>query len=134
MHLRIHHDDDERPASTRPERPEPSVRAFAPPVDREAIFMQLVDQELRRGRLNKTTRARIVRYACGMGVSATRAGELLRQCVDRLAQEEGNVERIFALRVLREPQRPDRLARRLKAAVTFATALLCYLLWWRLRQ
>lgn len=134
MHLRIHHDDDERTASHREIRSNECVRAFAPPVDREAIFTHLIEQELRSGRLNRKARARIVRYACGMGLSATRAGELVRECVDRLAREHDNPDHIFALRILDEPQRPKQLERRLKAVVTIATGLLCYLLWWKLKQ
>ena len=134
MPLRYHSNDEDRPPSHQTELHEDTVRPFAPPLDREDVFVQLIDQELRRGTLTKAARARIVQYACGMGVSATRAGELVRACVDRLARENGIPERAYALRILDEPDRSGRLARRLKAAVTFATAMLCYVLWWKLRK
>jgi len=60
-------------------------RTFIPAVDREAIFRELVRQELRVGRLNRATRARIVRYACGMGLSALQAGKLIENCSEEAA-------------------------------------------------
>ena len=134
MHLRYRSNENANPPSRRTEPRGDTLRPFAPPLDREAIFLQLIDHELRRGRLTKATRARIVRYACGMGVSATRAGELVQACVDRLAREHATPERAFALRILDEPDPPGHVVRRLKAVVTIATSMLCYLLWWKLRE
>ena len=124
LHYRNDEDDPLQPHSD-------ALHAFTPSVDREAIFRQLIDQELRHGRLNKATRARIVGYACGMGVSATRAGELVRECATEMSRQRHAPEREFALRILNEPQEPDRIATPLLLAIGVATVLLGYMVWHR---
>jgi len=131
MQLRYHDDEADRPEPRRPQPRAHALRPFTPPVDRDAIFRQLIDQELRRGRLNKPARARIVRYACGMGLSATRAGELVRERAERISRECEAPQREFALRVLHETEESGCVATPLLFAIGVAAALLAYMLWYR---
>lgn len=131
MDLRYHNDEDDRPEPHRTRLRRDTLPSFRPRVDREAIFRQLVDQELRHGRLNKSARARIVRYACGMGLSATRAGELLRECAEQSARQCDPSQRQFALRILNESEERERVATPLLVAIGVATAFLAYMLWRR---
>ncbi len=130
MQLRYHDDEADRPGPRRPQPPEDALPSFKPQVDREDIFRQLIDQELRRGRLNKSARARIVRYACGMGLTATRAGELLRECAERSVQQRDPMQR-YALSILHETEEPERVATPLLVAIALATAFLAFMLWYR---
>lgn len=95
---------DGAPATRRPraDSTEARTRPFAPPVDRDAIFRKLIYDEIRNGRLNRERRARVVRYACGMGLSARQAGELVRQCAERVAAEHDGRTRSIALHLVEE--------------------------------
>ena len=131
MDLRYHDDEDDRPEPHQPRLRRDALHSFTPRVDSEAIFRQLIDQELRYGRLNKSARARIVRYACGMGLSATQAGDLVRECAERSARQGDPRQREFALRILDEAEEPERVATPLLVAIGIATAFLAYMLWHR---
>ena len=131
MQLRYHGDDSDRAAPRPSTGTKRGARPFEPSVDREAIFRMLIHQELRHGRLHKSSRARIVRYACGMGLSAVRAGELVRECAEELARDGDAFERQFALRVLRDPGRSDQVPISLLAAIGVLTAVVAYVLYLR---
>jgi hypothetical protein len=50
------------------------------PPDPSVIFRELIAAELRAGRLTRGRRARIVRYASQLGLSAAEAGRLITEC------------------------------------------------------
>lgn len=49
-------------------------------LDTETIFRELIRQEILAGRLNRTRRRRVVRYAAQLGLSAVEAGEMIKEC------------------------------------------------------
>jgi len=49
-------------------------------ISAKAVFRQLIDEEVRSGRLTALRRRRIVRFAAGMGLSATEVGRLIQEC------------------------------------------------------
>lgn len=95
MTLRFHDGNGERRRTDRAVGVGPGEGTFVPPVDREAIFLELIRGELRRGRLHKTARARIVRYACGMGLSPLQAGRLIEQCTRELSSAARSADAPF---------------------------------------
>ncbi|MHC5109494.1 MAG: hypothetical protein ACYTHJ_06410 [Planctomycetota bacterium] len=52
----------------------------------EAIFRQLIEDEIRNGRLSRSRRKRIVRYAAQLRLSAVDAGKMIEECRQRLAE------------------------------------------------
>jgi len=106
------------------------ARPFAPPVDRDAIFRKLIYDEIRSGRLNRERRARVVRYACGMGLSARQAGELVRECAERVAAEYDGRTRRFALRLVEESPRGTGVHPAVIWGIA-ATVILVALILWR---
>ncbi len=101
---------------------------FIPPVDREAIFRELILQEVRYGRLNKASRARIVRYACGMGLSATQAGKLIHTCQEEVARERRSSQTPHQLTLVRAEPRRSRRGSGLLACLIIMTAAVVFAL------
>jgi len=74
-------------------------------LDTRTIFREMIARELRSGRLTAAQRARFVRYAAQMGLSATQAGLLIAECRDEALQSGDGEIREFALRLV-EPVEP----------------------------
>lgn len=55
-------------------------RAAQSPLDTKAIFRQMIEEEVRNGRLTPWRRRRIVRYAAQLRLSAVEAGKLIEEC------------------------------------------------------
>jgi hypothetical protein len=94
---------------------------FAPAIDNGEIFRQLIKDELRNGRLTRTRRHRIVRYAAKLRMSAVEAGQLIARCRDEALQSIDPVERLHALR-LAEPE-PSSIPIALKISTVIALAI-----------
>ncbi len=81
------------------------VRTRPPRLDTQTIFREMIARELRCGRLNRAQRARIVRCAAQMGLSATQAGRLIAECREEALRCADPQSRRFALRLV-EPAEP----------------------------
>jgi hypothetical protein len=91
-------------------------------LDNRTIFRELIARELRCGRLTAAQRARIVRYASQMGLSAVETGELIAECrAEALRCGDAQV-RGFALRLV-EPATP-RIPTHVKIAAAVLIALI----------
>jgi len=66
---------------------ESRLGAVAAPIDQREIFRQLIEDEIRNGRLTRARRRRIVRYAAQLRLSAVEAGNMIERCRARLAEE-----------------------------------------------
>ena len=98
---------------------------WAPPPDTETIFRELIAAELRAGRLTPLRRARIIRYASQIGLSAVEAGRLIAECRDdALAHSDEKIHE-FALRLVDRPSRRPVLTP--KVAIT--TGILLLIVW-----
>ncbi|MFQ5461954.1 MAG: hypothetical protein ACE5E5_04920 [Phycisphaerae bacterium] len=64
-----------------------SVSTAAAPIDQREIFRQLIEDEIRNGRLTRARRRRIVRYAAQLRLSAVEAGTMIDRCRARLAED-----------------------------------------------
>lgn len=80
-------------------------------LDMRQIYEQMIDQEVRTGRLSPSRRKRIVRYAAGLGLSAVEAGKLVDACQARIAREQGRPEPPPQLRVADASPADDEPAR-----------------------
>lgn len=98
---------------------------WAPLPDNETIFRELITTELRAGRLTPLRRARIVRYALQIGLSAVQAGRLIAQCHDEALARPHESTDGFALRVVHPPV--ARLA--MKPRVAIITGILLLIVW-----
>ena len=98
------------------------VPTFVPQIDTEEVFMQLIADELRRGRLTPARRRRIVQYAAGLGLSARQAGRLVEACRNRALCGDDATERFHALRLVEPPE--DRIPMRVKVALLVFGAIL----------
>lgn len=122
MALRYHDGNIDRRAMNRERVGSEREEVFVPPVDREAIFRELILQEVRYGRLNKAARARIVRYACGMGLSATQAGKLIHTCQEEVARERQSPHTPHQLTIVQSEPRQTRRVSGLLACLIIMTA------------
>lgn len=98
------------------------VPAFVPQIDTEEIFKQLINDELRSGRLTPARRRRIVRYAAGLGLSAVQAGRLVETCRNKALYGDDPTERFHALHLV-EP-REEQMPIHVKIALLVAGAVL----------
>ena len=101
----------------------PGLGFWQPPIDTKDVFRALIEDELRAGRLNARHRARIVRYAAQMGLTAVEAGRLITECqaVAQAAPESPAP----ALRFVPVP--PRRFA--IPAHVAITTGVLLVVIW-----
>ncbi len=97
--------DSEHLRIVQPEGVVEPPRAAAARIDSESIFRQLIVDEIRAGRLTRSRRKRIVRYAAQLRLSAVQAGRLIERCRREVSQSEDHTERAHALR-LAEPPKP----------------------------
>jgi hypothetical protein len=99
---------------------------FCPFVaDRGTIFREMIAAELRAGRLTPLRRARIVRYASQLGLSAVEAGRLITECHQK-ALDFSDVPNL-ELRIGIEAAPPRRFAVSSRFAIT--TGILLIVLW-----
>ena len=99
---------------------------FCPSLpDTRTIFRELIAAELRAGRLTPSRRARIVRYASQIGLSAVEAGRLITECHDEALEHSDETIRGFALRIANPPSR--RFALTPQVAIT--TGILLLIVW-----
>ncbi len=84
---------------------DPDVTCGPRRLDTRTIFRQMIAGELRAGRLDRARRARIVRYAAQLGLSAVEAGRLIEECRQEALGCEDLKVRQFALRIA-EPSQP----------------------------
>ena len=95
------------------------------PPDTSVIFREMIAAELRAGRLTRLRRARMVRYASQLGMSAAEAGRLIRECrQDELELSDGSSPK---LRLHKAIDRPRRFAIPSRFAIT--TGILLILIW-----
>ncbi len=59
------------------------------PPDTSMIFREMIAAELGAGRLTRVRRARILRYASQLGLSAAEAGRLIRECRQEFELSDG---------------------------------------------
>ncbi|UCE62325.1 MAG: hypothetical protein JSU63_11545 [Phycisphaerales bacterium] len=95
---------------------------FTPSIDNREVFRRLIADELRNGRLTPARRRRIVRYAAGMGLSATEAGRMVTACREEVLKSANPVERNHALRLV-EPN-PVRIPNSARLSLVLAAAIL----------
>jgi hypothetical protein len=115
-----------REESHRPDEPGDARSGFAPPIDTGEIFRQLVEDELRNGRLTRARRKRIIQYATQLRMSAVQAGQLVEACRQKALESKDPAERRHALRLV-EP-RPERVPLIFKIALLIGLAILLDLL------
>ncbi len=105
------------------DRPHPRDRSvFTPRIETRDIFHRMIADELRNGRLSRSRRARIVRYAAQMGLSAVETGKLIQRCRREALREDEPRAQYHALRLV-EPPAPM-LLRRARFAFVVAGVLL----------
>ena len=93
--------------------------------DTSTIFRELIAVELRAGRLTPLRRARIVRYASQIGLSAAETGQLIAECRDEAFDQSKQKIGDFGLRIVDPPARLPPLAP--KVAIT--TGILLLMVW-----
>ena len=99
---------------------------YCPPLpDTKTIFRELIAAELRTGRLSAARRARIVRYASQIGLSAVEAGRLVSDCIREAAHDADPEVQDFALRLAAPPRPRPFLSHR----VAIVTGVLFILIW-----
>lgn len=101
----------------------PGLGLWQPPIDTKDVFRALIENELLAGRLSERRRARIVRYASQMGLTAVEAGRLIAEC-QSVAQAVPKSP-VPALRFVPVP--PRRFA--LPAHVAITTGVLLLIIW-----
>jgi hypothetical protein len=89
----------------------------------------LIARELRSGRLTPARRAKIVRYAAQLGLSAVEAGRLVTACHEEVLRSDDPTERRHALRLAESPA--TRWPLPLKLALTLVLAIVVN---WTLRR
>jgi len=83
---------------------QPSSARRSGRLDTRMIFREMIAQELRAGRLTRSRRARIVRYAAQLGLSAVEAGEMVASCCNEAFDAGDTRQKKLALRLVRPPQ------------------------------
>ena len=95
----------------------PTAGGFAPPIDMQDLFRQLIADELRAGRLTPWRRRRIVRYAAQLGLNAVQAGRLVEECRQAALDSTDALERRRALRLAPAERRTHPVVLRLALIV-----------------
>ena len=73
--------------------------------DLDTIFRQLIEDEIRSGRLTKARRKRIVGYAAQLRISAVHAGQLIESCRQKVLESNDATQQSHALRLV--PSQPS---------------------------
>lgn len=76
---------------------------FKSTIETRDIFHRMIADELRNGRLSRSRRARIVRYAAQMGLSAVETGKLIQRCREEALRGEDRRAKHHALRLVEPP-------------------------------
>ena len=76
-----------------------AARTSVPSLDTRAIFQQLIEEEIRNGRLTRSRRRRIIRYAAQLQLSAVEAGRLIEQSRFNVLRSGDPTQRRHALRL-----------------------------------
>ncbi len=103
--LRLHRATDEACAADERCAVDGRRAAGVPRIDEQDIFRQLIVDEIRNGRLTRSRRKRIVRYAARLRLNAVQAGRLIEQCRQEVSRSDDPAHRAHALRLV-EPVRP----------------------------
>jgi len=90
-------------------------------IETRLIFRELIAREIRSGRLTSARRARIVRYAAQMGLSAVETGKLIVECREEALQGDDVRAQEFALRLVEPPA--ERVPTVVKIALVVGLAL-----------
>ena len=80
--------------------PSDNQTRIAQQCDVDAVFRQLIEDEIRSGRLTKSRRRRIVRYAAQLRLSAVEAGQLIEACRQRVLEDSQPQQQPHALRLV----------------------------------
>lgn len=67
------------------------------PLSPENIFREMIEREVRNGRLTAHRRKRIIRYAAQLRLNAVDAGIMVRECQERMALERKGREQPFQI-------------------------------------
>ena len=96
--------------------------AFVPTIDIEDIFRNLIEDELRHGRLTRARRKRIVQYAAQLRMSAVQVGQLIEACRRRVVESGEPAEQCHVLPLI-EP-RPAKVPFAFKISLLIAVVIL----------
>ncbi len=116
----------EEPVRLKPVVTEDDPPAYVPSIDTHEIFRQMIAEELRSGRLTAARRRRIIRYAAGMGLSASEAGTLVETCREQALQSDNVEERACALRLA--PRETEHIPIAMKLSVILLLVVLADLI------
>lgn len=103
---------------------------FAARISTREVFEQMIEHELRSGRLTRGRRRRIVRYAARLGMSAVEAGRFLDTCRANALASDNPAERLFALRLADAPTTGESQIGKLTVAVAAGVLLALLLTVW----
>ncbi len=78
----------------------------------QAIFRELIVQEIRNGRLSTARRRRIVQYSAQLGLSAVQTGRMIDECRKEVLADDDPDARTHALQLV-EPPAPARFNQKL---------------------
>ena len=98
------------------------IPEFTPSMDTEEVFRNLITDELRSGRLTPARRRRSVQYATRLGLTAVRAGRLVKSCREEVLKSDDATERYYALRLI-DPVSPV-ISARIKIALMITGAII----------
>ncbi len=90
-------------------------------LDTETILQEMIDHELRAGRLTASQRAQIMRFGAEFGLSAVETRDLINECRDKVLLSADPAERRYARRLLDPP--PARIPTTWKMAAAIAVAI-----------
>lgn len=94
-------------------------------LDQREIFCELIAAEVRCGRLTPMRRARIVRFASQLGLSATEAGQMIAQCKRMASAGDAELSEAWIPRLQPRVSRPVRLS----PSVAIVTGVLLLVIW-----
>jgi len=100
--------------------------SFAPPVSQEEIFRQLIEDELKEGRLTRSRRKRIVRYAVHLRLSAIQVGRMIQDGRRKALDSDDPAVRRHALKLVEPP--PERIPVAWKISAVIALAIVADLI------
>ena len=107
-----------------------AARTSAPSLDTKAIFRQLIEEEIRSGRLTRSRRKRIIRYAAQLQLSAVEAGRLIEQSKLIALRSDDPTEHRHALRLAAPESAGISTTARIWLVVIGAIVLDGWVLWW----
>lgn len=96
-----------------------------PAIDQRMVFRELIAAEVRNGRMNRHQRARIVRYAAQLGLSAVETGQLIAECQETIRPRDEQSEDLPDACSSRSAPH----ARTLTPRVAIVTGILLLIIW-----